>query len=79
MADVNDLENVNDEEEYLATGRMRAGKKTGEKKGKTVPQNYGDDKGEDNQIYSSRGIATSDEKKLARQSMPNDRMYSYLQ
>jgi hypothetical protein len=71
--------NVNDEERYLASARMRAGKKMGEKKGKSVPQNYGDDKGEDNQIYSSRGMQTEDEKKLARQSMPNDRMYSYLQ
>lgn len=78
---VNDLtsEGANNEEEYLAKAHMKAGKKTGEKKGHSVKNNYGSTQGTDNKVYSDRGMKDPDDARLSKQSLPNTRMYSYLE
>ena len=78
---VNDITSVgaNDEQEYLKTEHMQAKKVRGKVRGHNAKNNYGDDDGQDNAMYSQRGTGTSDEKKLEKQAKPNDRMYMYVQ
>lgn len=71
--------NSNNTEEYLGTVNFRAEKKMGEKKGSTKANNYGSREGDDNQIYSDRGMKDPDDARLKAQNMPNNRMYSYVE
>ena len=88
----NDLtsEGVNDEQEILATMHERAMKKKGSVPGHSEKAQYGSSSGRNNSRANDRGSPesyvsnhslgeTPDDKKLSRQKMPNDRMYSYVQ
>lgn len=71
--------NSNNTAEYLDTVNFKAHKKTGKGKGTVDEGNYGSRAGDDNQIYSDRGMKDPDDAKLKSQNMPNNRMYSYME
>lgn len=70
---------VNDSNDYLQKVGMKAKHMTTEEKGTVKDGNYGSEKGEDNKVYSARGMTDPDMSKLNKQNLPNNRMYSYVQ
>lgn len=71
--------NVNDEEEYLASGPFKAKKEMGKVVQLKQHNNYGYENTPNDTVYSERGLGKSDQKKLEAQKKPDDRMYQYLQ
>ena len=71
--------NVNDEEEYVASGNATIQKKTGNVVEMKQHNNYGYENTPNDKVYSERGIGKQDQKKLEAQAKPNDRLYQYLQ